>query len=205
MNLVSEDGQTALNLACLENNDAIVTLLLGHGADANKAAAAGGPKPFATACMTGSTSAVVAMLRFGARADLDAGLVLSCGEGHVDTVKVLLAHGAQIAGNETAMASACVGGHYDVVRVLLDTGQPNVDVNAKVGEGGATPLVAAAREGRVSVVKLLLQQPDIRVDETCADDDGGVTALIAACHFGHKEIAALLLAHGADVNKVRAN
>ena len=77
------------------------------------------------------------------------------GEGHTDTVLVLLAGEADVnargSGGWTALMHAATKGQTDIVQALLDQG---ADVNAKTDDGW-TALRMALGEGHSSTVPLL--------------------------------------------------
>ena len=75
--------------------------------------------------------------------------------GHVDIVKLLLAHGADVnaqsSSGNTPLMYACAGGHEAVVKALLEGGSNVEDHN----ENGHTPLMEAASAGHVAVAKVM--------------------------------------------------
>lgn len=81
-------------------------------------------------------------------------LMEAASAGHVDIVKLLLAHGADVnaesSSGHTPLMWACAQGHEAVVTALLEGG-------AKVeahNENGHTPLMEAASAGHVGVAKV---------------------------------------------------
>ena len=104
------------------------------------------------------------------------------------------------------LVEACRAGNEETVRALLAAGaDPNgvdrmprhVSVSAETGvtATGWTPLMWAAHGGSVSIVRLLLRS-GARVN---ASDTYGLTPLMAAAIGGHSEILSLLLEEGADL------
>lgn len=81
-------------------------------------------------------------------------LMETASAGHVDIIKLLLKHGADVnaqsSTGSTPLMFACAGGHEEVVRVLLDNGANVEDHN----ENGHTPLMEAASAGHVGVAKV---------------------------------------------------
>lgn len=123
-------------------------------------------------------------------------LVLAAHEGDIETVRGLIAKGANI--NErngtayTALAAASQSGHTEIVRALLDHGA-NPDL---ANYAGSTPLMLAADGGHISVVRYLLdKQADVS-----AETHEGNTALEVASLMGEPKTVQLLLANGASVN-----
>lgn len=113
--------------------------------------------------------------------------------GHLATVKLLLAAGANVNHatlQQTSLLLASAGGHAPVVEELLQSGADPllVDVN------GYTALHAACKKGRIHCMQLLLSA-NVDIDLT---DDFGNTPLIVAVDYNRCEAAQLLLDRGAD-------
>ena len=129
-------------------------------------------------------------------ATLESDLEAAAAEGDTETVKVLLAGGADVNAKEkrgmTALMLAAGDGHIETVEVLLTGG---ADINAK-SKDGMTALMLAAGDGHIETVKVLLAG-GADVDAKAKD---GMTALIRAAEFGHTETVKVLLAGGAEVN-----
>ena len=106
-----------------------------------------------------------------ARTGWDSSAIQAAAEaGDVATVRVLVAHGADLRRDGAAAFDfAVTRGHLDVVRYLLNKG---VSVNAKAGAHGIFPYL----------------------------DQSAGSLLMAAVHGGHWDVAKLLIARGADVN-----
>ncbi|NIP13689.1 MAG: TonB family protein, partial [Pseudomonas stutzeri] len=124
-------------------------------------------------------------------------LMAAAGEGHADTIRTLLAAGADVNAKEnvyevTALMVAAQKGHVAAVEVLLEAG---ADVNAEA-KGGETPLMAAAINGHTAVVEALLAAGA----DPNATTEVGETPLLRAAFHGHAEVVDALLAAGADVN-----
>ena len=83
-------------------------------------------------------------------------LYFACRYGHLDTVRLLLQHGAEVdtVNNQgaTPLHFACRAGHLAVAKLLLAEGA-QVD---KVDDHGDTPLQWACHQGHLGVAKLLL-------------------------------------------------
>jgi len=119
-------------------------------------------------------------------------------QGHTDTVKMLLAAGADVnvggdPNQPTPLMVAASEGRLDITQILLEAG---ADVNRDEFGHHETALYCAALGGRTEIVKLLLQRG--------ADPDGGKwgkmlrAPLIAAVENGHMEIVQALVGAGAD-------
>ncbi|KAH8662681.1 ankyrin repeat-containing domain protein [Ilyonectria robusta] len=85
-------------------------------------------------------------------------LLLAAQGGHVDIVRLLLAHGGNpdipTTWYDTPLLSAIHGGYYEVVKALLEKG---ADMYAK-DEWFDTPLQAAVSRGQDNIVELLLKK-----------------------------------------------
>ena len=135
-------------------------------------------------------------------------LMYAAGKGHVETVKLLLARGAEVDGRTkggTALMRAVRFGRGEIVRLLLAAG---ADVNARdAGENSVLMLAAPAtyRVGewpdervevdpaRIETLRLLLG----RGADVNAKNHEGETPLMRA---DLAEVVKLLAARGADVN-----
>src|SRR6185295_248983 len=128
---------------------------LGAGADF-RAADAGGVVALTYAAASGSTEAIDALLKRGAKPS-GADLMAAVTECHAPAVARLLASGLKpnerVDGKAPLLAAAgerCA----DAVAVLLDQG---ADVNVKDSDG-RTPLIIAAAGGMLEVARVLLQR-----------------------------------------------
>lgn len=113
---------------------------------------------------------------------------------HVDTVKALVAAGANVRTPNrygvTPLSLACTNGNGDIVTRLLEAG---ADANTSI-RGGETALMTAARTGNVEAVRALLG----RGADVNARLAQGQTALIWAATEGHSAVVEALLAAKAD-------
>jgi ankyrin repeat protein len=133
--------------------------------------------------------------------------------GRVDTVKALLARGADVNSKvgrqgETALIWAAAEGNDEVVGTLIKAG---ADFRAR-SSSGFTPFLFAVREGHIGVVKTLLKNgadvnDAIRPAPNYARGGAygaiprpGTSAMLLAVLNAHYELAAYLLDAGADPN-----
>jgi len=116
-------------------------------------------------------------------------------QGHVDTVKVLLAAGASLKRTDregrTALIRAVDRGHVDVVKVL----SAGASLKRTVREGRAA-LMRAVDRGHVDVVKVLLAA-GVSVNRK----ENDTTALMEALDRGHVDVVKVLLAAGASLDR----
>lgn len=132
------------------------------------------------------------------RADNNGPTPLVAGCHSVAVVKLLLAAGAGVDGEDTSngwtpLFTASYYGHAEMVELLLSAG---ANVN-KATYDGSTPLYTASSRGHTKVVKLLLTA-GAHVNN--ADNPGHCTALYAASSFSQVEVVRLLVQAGADAN-----
>eukprot|EP00291_Cryptomonas_curvata_P029113 CAMPEP_0172211306 /NCGR_PEP_ID=MMETSP1050-20130122/36330_1 /TAXON_ID=233186 /ORGANISM="Cryptomonas curvata, Strain CCAP979/52" /LENGTH=313 /DNA_ID=CAMNT_0012891745 /DNA_START=287 /DNA_END=1224 /DNA_ORIENTATION=- len=109
--------------------------------------------------------------------------------GHVEDVKLLLQHGADISQRNyyglTALHRASEEGRTEVVRLLLDMG---ADMDATDADG-ETALQKAAQQGQRRVVHVLASYgPDLLYQ-----DVAGYTLLMRAAEWGWRDIAGAVL------------
>lgn len=119
--------------------------------------------------------------------------------GHADTIRTLIAAGADVSAKvrgESALAAACRLGHEATAIALIEAG-PEAFAGGAGGRGDAAPLIAAAERGLTRVVGALV--------DAGAAIDGGVkkgkpTPLITALWHAQPGTALDLIRRGADVN-----
>lgn len=123
-------------------------------------------------------------------------LAIASLNGHIDVVRFLLEHGADVhrlCGRKkyTVLGMAARNGHSQIVQTLLEAG---CDPNAPTYAYGKTCLFVATANNYFHVVRILLQAG--------ADVHHSMNKLILheACWRGHLEVVHLLIERGADVN-----
>ena len=122
--------------------------------------------------------------------------------GHVDLVRLLLEHNADINQaridcGATPVYLAAQEGHADVVQVLLEH---NADPNRAETSNGTTPVFVAAQNGHAGVVKVLLGHTANPADPTQAVTHAGENPVYIAAGKGHVECVEALMTHNADPN-----
>jgi ankyrin repeat protein len=105
-------------------------------------------------------------------------------------IRLLLEHGAEVAGTPSPLLLATSVGNPDALKLLHDAGAPF-----------DRTMVAAARLGKIDAVRALLEI-GAPVDEP---DGADTTPLERAVLANELDIARLLIAHGANVNHVGRN
>jgi uncharacterized protein len=202
VNTPQADGATALAWAAHWDDMETVDLLIRAGANVN-AANSYGVTPLALACTNQNTAMVDKLLKAGADPNgVPTGtpvLMTAARTGNIDTVKSLLAHGADVnakesARGQTALMWAVAEKHPEVTRLLIDRG---ADVHAH-STSGFTPLLFAAQQGDLDSARMLLAA-GANVNDA-APEEG--SALIVATYSGHEALALFLLENHADPNAV---
>jgi len=122
-------------------------------------------------------------------------LMQAAARGQLDSVKLLLHHGAKRddadRDGNTALVSAAMAGHTNVVAYLLQLG---ANVNA-INDHGWTVLMLAVKAGELGSVRLLAER-GADLDST---GRRGRTALMIAARDASLEIVQCLIDHGANV------
>lgn len=131
----------------------------------------------------------------GSAEDVNDDLLSAAFKGRTETVKALLAKGADPNAKDDIGQSALIGaarnGHSDTVSVLLAAG---ANANDRLHSTGWTALTLAAGKGHLNVIKTLLEngaEPNIK-------DKFGKTALMWAALNGHDMVVKALLSKGAN-------
>ncbi len=199
-------GVTPLASAAFRGENAMMELLIQHGADVNDV-------PWGLSAQrieaSGTPLRERELLRTVGRGD--SALLTAIWRNDLDAVWILLDHSADIRlpnrDGDTPGIAAARAGNLDTMRALLAKGlDPNRNeppltrgymITTLVNNGAPPPLlVEAARNGQVDMLGLLLDAgavPDAR-------DGGGRTALHWAVEGGYAEAVDVLLAHGANVD-----
>lgn len=117
----------------------------------------------------------------------------AAGSGHMNVVKLLVKHGANVnhktKAHSTPLRAACFDGRMDIVQYLVTHG---ADINLANAYNN-TCLMISAYKGHTDVVEYLLSiGSDPNEQALC-----GATALHYAAECGHVEICSALLDHGA--------
>ena len=170
-----------LVLACSGGHEAVVKVLLAHGAiDVNQATLDMGRTPLYVACQQGHAPVVELLLAHPA---IDVNIRLSVATwGASGRTRMLVNNG------ETPLTVASKYGHADVVKLLLAHSAINVDLGKN-----ETPLLMASMHGWATVVQQLLDKGA----DTSVQDCNGWTALKTADRFDQRRVVGVLLDAGA--------
>nr|XP_031532637.1 ankycorbin isoform X4 [Vicugna pacos] len=121
---------------------------------------------------------------------------LAATKGHVECLRVMVAHGVDVTAQDTAGHSAlhlaAKNSHHECIKKLLQSKCPAESVDSS----GKTALHYAAAQGCLQAVQVLCEH---KSPINLKDLDGNIPLLLAAQN-GHSEVSRFLLDHGADVN-----
>lgn len=119
-------------------------------------------------------------------------LWVAAGAGHLNIVKLLIEHGADINHHtknvSTPVRAACFDGRLDIIRYLVDHG---ADINLANGYNN-TCLMISSYKGHADVVEYLLENDALPNEQA----NCGATALHYAAECGHSEVCTVLLEYG---------
>ncbi|XP_066861244.1 ankyrin repeat and SOCS box protein 12 isoform X2 [Anser cygnoides] len=132
-------------------------------------------------------------------------LRLAASKGHLRSLEVLLAHGAEVDSldvkAQTPLFTAVSNGHLECVKALLEAGaSPSGSIY-----NNSSPLLTAARDGDLGILQQLLDHGaeanvHARVPEWAANSAACSGPLYLAAVYGHLECFRMLLLYGADPN-----
>lgn len=128
-------------------------------------------------------------------------LMYAANNGHLNTVRFLLHHGARV--NEKtwnqvdALFGACLNGHIFIADTLI---QNDADVNTKNADGVTPLMVAAAYGDSIMADMLIFYNADIE-----RKDNQGNTALHYCTYYGSAGVAELLIQHHVNINATDNN
>ena len=209
----TQEGWTPLHLAACEGHDAMVHLLLEHGADATISPKSG-LTPLHSAAYKGYAHIAELLLLHGAAADAETHsgwtpLQLAVKAEQVAAAQVLLAHGADVNRRDpeglTPLLCAVEASNRAFVDLLIEMG---ADVNAAVHAdaprlrggwyfAGQTPLHCAVQRDDVAIVESLLTAG---ADPNVGGSEARGTPLHEAVFWPRPQMVKCLIAGGANVN-----
>jgi ankyrin repeat protein len=154
-----------LSVAAQGARDAVVSLLLKHGAGEVGHDAACAQALFHTLYTTGEHATTIKLLldsRIGVNRTNAAGkspLLIACATGDVNTARVLLHSKAEAndipRNGDTPLTAACKSGSTEIVRMLLDR---KACVHTCPQLGQQTPLTAAGNHNHAAMAALLVRR-----------------------------------------------
>jgi hypothetical protein len=152
---------------------------------------------YRSAVLDGKADVVKLMLTAGMAPETSDALRLAVEGGHLEVVRHLIAHKANVNGKDaygqSLVMSAASSHRPEVLKELIAAG---ADVNV-ANSYRITPLAVAAEQGHLDIIKILLAAKA----KVNARDTSGGTALSVAVLRGYKEIVETLIATGADLKR----
>ncbi len=219
-NVTDVNGNTPLILAASRGNVEIVQVLLSHGV---KLQDGPGKAAFTCAVQAGHHSVVKLFLQHKADPNAVLSIILAAKAGYdergdtvpffrsipgiIETVKVLLSHGAQIEqkdlSSKTSLHWATLTRHYELVDLLLMNGaDPNIP-----DKDGSTPFMLAVNQMDDYIIEIFLKSGAIsrmKDDDVTSlirhRDKNGRSVLHAAAHLQNAAFLTKLLSIGANTN-----
>lgn len=161
MNAHDRAGFTALHLAVIKNDDEMVAVLLGAGANADVGTEREGHTPLYRAAMEGNLIISKQLIRSGARPDQAdplavTPLMAAVRHKHVDIVRLLLESKASVSARDTSnmvpLHLAASLGNAEVASLLI---QNNAEIDA-LDVHRQTPLNVASISGNLEVARVLV-------------------------------------------------
>lgn len=208
LNNANDLGETALFLACVNNNLEIAKLLTENGANVNQAIKANGITPLMLACYNGYLDIVKCLLERGAdihQVTINEGAtayMLAAQNGHLQIMNTLFEKGAnvdQVRTDNGCSALHCAVQKPNLLHVVTVLLEHRVNANLAQEIDGDTPLCIAAGNGHLEIVKALLNK-GVKAN---LSKNNGVTPIFMAAQEGYLEVLQILLNHNADPNLTR--
>ncbi|KDR67657.1 hypothetical protein GALMADRAFT_146939 [Galerina marginata CBS 339.88] len=207
LNIKDKYGDTALTLACCNNHESTVKLLISYDNIDINLPAGSGNTPLMLAVENGNLVITQLLIEHPCLNPNHRGgqcwstaLVLASQDGNKEIVRLLLHRdGIDVNSSDwcgmSALARAAYGGHASIVELLV--ARDDIDPN-KLDFGDETPLHLAG--GHVATVKALLSCRRVNVNHKGPLEQ---SALIKASYDGHIDVVKLLLNQDdIDVNQV---
>ena len=196
MDAKGQDGYTALHYSCRYGHVDIVRTLVKHKANVN-ARTDSGDTPLTLAALNKHDNVVHALLS-DSQCLVDAkgqggytALHVSCIYGHVDIVRTLVKHKANVNARtdsgDTPLTLAALNKHDNVVHALSDY---NCEVLAKDKDAYTALLHSSCEKGYVGIVRTLVTEHKAEVNKRT---DSGDTPLTLAARHGHDNVMYVLL------------
>ena len=189
VNIKAHGGISPLVGGCFTGCIETVKLLLLYGVDLN--AKAGKVTALDYASLLGHTEIVQVLLVSGVQVEATYALLLATSAGHIDIMKILLDHGADLhmrgEDGRTPLHMASITGCKEALNLIFDS---------SLGDDRKNSLIKSSLKGHDEAVQLLLKYGAQVNKPSCS----GQSALCTTCLVGDTKTAQVLLEHGAQVN-----
>ncbi|KAJ6023917.1 Mg2+ transporter protein CorA-like/Zinc transport protein ZntB [Penicillium herquei] len=212
--IVDQDGETALHSAALGGNLRLIQILLEKDMGLLNMVNSWGQTPLLLAATNRQFDVFRFLLEKGAetsKRDIDNNDVLHIAvtEGHLDSVKTLIERHAgqdqelylESTGfdAQTPVMMAAWYGHFETFQYLVSKGVDMTKLDASKG----TVLHLAVAGANLGIVKSTLENADLSKQPNLIETENeyGDTAFLSAADGGHLEIVQYLVAKGAEVRK----
>ncbi|KYQ94489.1 hypothetical protein DLAC_04795 [Tieghemostelium lacteum] len=201
--LLDEQGATALYIACENQREDLIILLLHLGADPNLPRAK--YYPIHLAAQFGDLNTIERLLKAKAKINVQTpdgatSLLIAAQIGNVLAVDLLLKYNAdpniQMATDGSfPVYVSCSRHHNNSSMALLECAKTNVNLSLN---DGTTILHILSQFGNIKLINIIFEyHPDVNVNATAKT---GATPLHYAARHGQYEICNLLIQNGANIN-----
>ncbi|XP_074141587.1 transient receptor potential cation channel subfamily A member 1 [Sminthopsis crassicaudata] len=181
VNLIGENGNTPLMLACSKDNSEALKLLVESGAKICKTNKFG-CFPVHIAAFSGSKKCIEMLLKFGEE------------QGFSRQYQINFLNNR----NSSPLHFAVQSGDLEMIKICLANGaQINLEENGK-----CTALHFAATQGAIEIVKLMISSYSGSEDIINTVDGNNETLLHRVSLFDHHELAEYLISMGANINSI---
>lgn len=199
INIIDDEGNTALMLACLSNSPEVVNILLEHEADISIANYEG-KKAIDFAKLNDKLKDDSKIISRLTPTPTDEEFLALCASGTPEEITQALNAEANINAmdeqNNTVLMIAAEKNNAEAVKILLEE---EIDINTQNQDGNTALILASMNNDAETVSAILSHNPDINIT-----NKKEYTALMAAVRYNNPEIVRVLLNADAKLDVVDA-